>query len=445
DFLAGAGQSVWQTLPLGPTHDDGSPYQCLSVHAGNPGFIDRDALREEGWLDGAPSGMSLAAAWQAFQARADTAARHDFEAFCAEHKSWLDDYALYCAIREEQGHQAWWHWPAPLRDREPTALEEAGRRLADAVGTVRFGQFVFFRQWAALKHYANQRGVLMFGDMPIFVAHDSADVWAERQYFQLDERGQPTVVAGVPPDYFSATGQRWGNPHYDWDRMGQDGYAWWLRRMATQLQLFDLIRIDHFRGFEAYWEIPAGHDTAQGGRWVQGPGDALFEAFHARFGELPVVAEDLGVITEAVTALRLRHRLPGMKILQFAFDSGPGNPYLPHHHEPLYAVYTGTHDNDTTLGWYRSLPEAVRAHVNDYLACVAADMPWALIRAALASVATLAIVPLQDILELGSEHRMNTPGTTTGNWAWRFRWAQVSGDAVRRLRHMTGLYGRLAQ
>jgi 4-alpha-glucanotransferase len=308
---------------------------------------------------------------------------------------------------------------------------------------VRFEQFDFFRQWHALKEYANHKGILLFGDLPIFVAHDSADVWAQQDYFQLDDGGRPTVVAGVPPDYFSATGQRWGNPHYRWDRMRQDGFRWWLVRFEIQLRLFDLVRIDHFRGFEAYWEIPAGHDTAMGGRWVQAPGDALFEVLRRHFDTLPVVAEDLGVITPEVEALRLRHGFPGMRILQFAFDGGSANPYLPHNHRHMTVVYTGTHDNDTTVGWYGSLSEATRRYMEEYLHSAGEEpMPWPLIRAAMASVANLAVIPMQDVLALDGTHRMNTPGKPDGNWRWRFKWDQINDGTAGKLRRLSELYGR---
>lgn len=446
DFLHDAGQTVWQTLPLGPTHEDGSPYLALSVHAGGPRLICRPECEARGWLGedvAQDSDDWLQATCAGFQTHASAEDREAFECFCTEQGHWLDDFALFVAIRQSRQGQAWTDWPVGLRDRQPQALARAGVRLADLVQRVRFEQFCFFRQWHALKRYANERGVLMFGDMPIFVAHDSADVWAHREYFQLDRQGRAKVVAGVPPDYFSETGQRWGNPLYDWDRLKSDGFRWWLERMHTQLALFDLVRIDHFRGFEAYWAIPAKEPTALGGRWVKAPGEALFETLRACFDELPLVAEDLGVITPEVDALRHRFELPGMKILQFAFDGGPQNPYLPHNHQPDYVVYTGTHDNDTTLGWYASLSDETRRYVEAYLGHPAEPMPWALIRCALSSVARLAIIPLQDLLELGNEHRMNRPGTTEGNWQWRFSWEQLRPETIDRLRGLTGLYGRL--
>jgi len=451
DFLVAAGQSVWQFLPVGPTHDDGSPYQCLSLHAGNPSYISAELLVSAGWLEASLAEMPatpaiqqrlLNTAYQGFMQRAGEVDKRCFSEFVETNRHWLEDYALYAVLREAHHHASWIAWPAQLRDRDPASLQSARQQYRDALELIRFEQFVFSQQWRSLKDYANRRGVLLFGDLPIFVAHDSADVWAQRDYFQLDEAGRPTVVAGVPPDYFSATGQLWGNPHYRWERMEQEGFQWWVTRLGTQLQLFDLVRIDHFRGFEAYWEIPADHDTAMNGRWVPAPGDALFEVLRRHFDPLPVVAEDLGLITPDVEALRLRHGFPGMKILQFAFDGGSANPYLPHNHHHLAVVYTGTHDNDTSVGWYHSLSAETRNHVDEYLHSSGEPMPWSLIRAAMASVATLAMIPMQDVLELGSEHRMNIPGKSNGNWRWRFNWDQVDVGLASRLRHLCTLYGR---
>jgi 4-alpha-glucanotransferase len=450
DFLIASGISVWQMLPLGPTHADGSPYQCLSVHAGEPGLISLARLREWGWLDADPPPAAdpvaraacLRDARHAYERQASAAERSAFAEFTARHAHWLEDYALYQALRRDQQGQPWWLWPAPLRDRSGEAMEKAALRLTDDLAAVRFEQYVFFRQWGELRHYANARGVLLFGDMPIFVAHDSADVWAQRANFALDAEGQPRVVAGVPPDYFSATGQRWGNPLYDWERLQADAYAWWLQRLRTQLHLFDLVRIDHFRGFEAYWEIPAQEQTAVNGRWVKSPGDALFRAMQREFHALPLVAEDLGIITPEVTALRERFGLPGMRILQFAFDGGAENPYLPHRFDANSVVYTGTHDNDTTRAWFDSLSEQQRQPVMDYLGFPGEAMPWPLIRAALASVARLAVLPMQDVLELGAGSRMNEPGTISGNWRWRFSWEQVDPGLAARLRHLVQLYQR---
>ncbi len=453
DLLAECGMSVWQMLPLGPTHGDRSPYQCLSVHAGNPLLISLDWLARQGWLDQAPMPatgdvaahrrMQIGQAHRGFLVRAMEADRAAYQAFLTEHSHWLEDFALYQALRKEQGDRSWMDWPLALRDRDPVAIGEARMRLAPWIEQVRFEQFVFFKQWHDLRSYANARGVLLFGDVPIFVAHDSAEVWAHRDYFALHGDGTPQVVAGVPPDYFSATGQRWGNPLYRWDCMQTDGFRWWRERMRTQLALFDLVRIDHFRGFEAYWEIPAEAATAVDGRWTKGPGRELFQALWQEFHPLPLVAEDLGIITPEVEALRDEYGLPGMKILMFAFDGSPHNPYLPHRHAKNCVVYTGTHDNNTTLGWFGSLDENTKAYVHDYLGCPQESMPWPLIRIALMSVADLAIIPMQDVLMLGAEHRMNTPGTVEGNWSWRFDWNQVGHPITSRLRHLLQIYGRV--
>ena len=452
EFLAASRVTVWQVLPLGPTHGDGSPYQCLSVHAGNPLLINLEWLQGRGWLEppemesaddsGAYRRRCLQRAYQGFLALASEAEQQELEEFSSRHADWLDDFSLYMALRHEQGEQEWSCWPEPLRDRRPEALEQARKRLADEIDSIRFQQYLFFRQWQELRDYARRLGVLLFGDMPIFVAHDSAEVWAHRKYFSVDEHGRAERVAGVPPDYFSATGQLWGNPLYRWERMREDGFSWWIGRMRTQLELFDFVRIDHFRGFEACWEIPGNAETAMEGRWVKAPGEELLGALYDAFHTLPLVAEDLGVITPEVDALRNRFGLPGMKVLQFAFGGDATNPYLPHNHETKAVVYTGTHDNDTTLGWYAALGDAEKRHISDYLGCPSEQMPWPLIRAALASVACLAMLPLQDVLELGGEHRMNTPGTTEGNWRWRFGWDQVATDLPSRLSHLVRLYGR---
>ncbi len=453
DFLVESGVSLWQTLPLGPCHEDLSPYQCMSVHAGDFRFINLQVLVEWGWLDDATLDpampvdpqrlMRLAAAYNGFQSSADSAEREALTRFSASHAHWLDDYALYQVLRAEYGGKAWFHWPAPVRDRHPEALVEERRRLAGPIEQARFQQFLFYRQWAQLRHYANDRGVLMFGDIPIFVAHDSADVWAQRRWFAVDEEGQPQVVAGVPPDYFSSTGQRWGNPHYRWDAMREDDFGWWRQRVHSQLEMFDLVRIDHFRGFEAYWEIDAHCETAVEGRWVEGPGEEFLRALTRDFpDQLPLVAEDLGLITPEVTALRKRFNLPGMKILQFAFDGSRDNAYLPHNHEVLGVVYTGTHDNNTTLGWYQELSHDQRRLLHHYLGDSPEAMPWLLVRAVLASVARLAVIPMQDVLGLDAAHRMNVPGVTEGNWRWRFSWDQLLDERRARLSDWVSLYDR---
>ncbi len=452
EFLADSGLLVWQTLPVGPTHSDGSPYQCLSAHAGNPLLIDLQWLVARGLLDPgrAAAGLRereaklgcLGEAYAAFRGTNPEALLEKHRRFVHLHAYWLEDFALFMALKRHFGNLPWWEWPAPYRDRESAALEEMRVELEAHIGQVEFEQFVFFQQWHELRRHAHHHGILLFGDMPIFVANDSADVWANRHYFLLDDSGQPTVVAGVPPDYFSVTGQRWGNPHYDWPVMEQDGFKWWIERMHTQLELFDWVRIDHFRGFEAYWEIPADSDTAIEGRWVVAPGEALMTAIYEHFGALPLIAENLGIITPEVEALRKRFGIPGMLVLQFAFEGGAGNPYLPHNHAADNVVYTGTHDNDTTLGWFESLSQGRKDHVYDYLGHPQVSMPWALMQTAFASVAALAMIPMQDVLGLGKEARMNTPGTTEGNWNWRFHWEQLQPGHSDRLRHWAHLYGR---
>ncbi|MFQ5469445.1 MAG: 4-alpha-glucanotransferase [Gammaproteobacteria bacterium] len=459
DFLASAGQTIWQILPLGPTHHHSSPYQCLSVHAGNPQLINLDEFVDRGWLQNQDITQALSEsnedtiqlrykllnkAYQSFVEKPDIDDQNALTQFIDEQRFWLEDYALYMALRKENKSKDWSQWPDAVRDRDEKSLRQARKRLDAFIQQVFFEQFFFYSQWNALKKYANERNILIFGDMPIFVAFDSVDVWVNRQYFQLDETGKPTVVTGVPPDYFSATGQRWGNPQYHWENMQASGFSWWHERIDAQLQLFDLIRIDHFRGFESYWEIPAEHDTAIDGRWVAAPGDELLASFANKYENIPFVAEDLGIITDEVTKLRDKYSLPGMKVLHFAFDGSSDNPYLPHNHERNSVVYTGTHDNDTTQGWYESLSDESKYYVNQYLDCVAEDMPWALIKSAFSSVANTAIIPMQDIMNLGTENRMNVPGTSSGNWRWRFNWDQLDEEAlISRLRHYCALYGRL--
>ena len=453
DFLAGAGFGVWQMLPVTPTGADGSPYQSSSSHAGNPRFIALESLAEHGWMDPRDLGCAQADdaakreclrwAYDGFKRYGNDAEHAAYKHFIEAHTAWLDDFALFQALHDEHKN-AWWDWPAALRDREPQAVAEARARLAAQIEQIRFEQHVFFEQWSALRAYAAERGVAFFGDLPIFVSPDSAEVWAHREFFYLGEDGAPTVVAGVPPDYFSETGQRWGNPLYRWDVLRESGYSFWVDRLRTQLELFDLIRIDHFRGFEAYWEIPASEPNAVNGRWVKGPDEDLFRRLHEVFGDLPLVAEDLGVITEEVRELRDGQGMPGMKILQFAFSGGPDNPYLIFNHPENAVVYTGTHDNDTTLGWYKTLGDDERATVDEYLGHSRDPMPWPLIHWAMLSPARLAVVPMQDVLGLDGEHRMNLPGTVQGNWTWRFRWEDLLDDMAGQLRHMIWYSGRLA-
>ena len=435
EFLAACGVSVWQMLPTGPTQGDRSPYQTLSAFAGNSDLISLELLLESGWLDASElhgtRGDALAAAALRFKQTllSDVQLREKFSQFCTGNVEWLDDFALFIALREARGNVSWLEWEKPLRQRDQTALDEARNHCEERIADIQFEQFVFYEQWQALRNKARQLNIALFGDLPIFVGHDSADVWAHQELFVLDDEGNSLTVAGVPPDYFSETGQRWGNPHYDWEQMQRDNFAWWRARVRSQLELFDLLRIDHFRGFEAYWEIPASETTAVNGRWIKAPGDALLEAIYAEFPQLPLVAENLGIITPEVEALRESFQLPGMSVLQFAFDGSQ--------------EYTGTHDNDTTLGWYNQLDTQTQQRVQNYFGYSQEAIPRPLIRAAFASVARLAVVPMQDLLELNSEHRMNIPGTSADNWCWRFDWSQVPEELSARVHQWLSLYGRI--
>jgi len=441
DFLHDIGASVWQTLPINMPHADNSPYQCLSAFAGNPDFISLEELHAQGLLlRKADTGglitsktQILENAYEAFKIRVEKQEQQAFAEFCKKQSHWLDDFALFLALRNKFNQSGWHEWPESYKNRDAKTLKQARKELAKEIAVIKFTQFVFFTQWLKLKAYAASKNVYLFGDIPIFVAYDSADVWAQPHLFKLDADKNMAVVAGVPPDYFSATGQRWGNPHYNWDAMEKDGFAWWVSRMATQNELFDIVRIDHFRGLEAAWEIPASEDTAINGQWVLAPGDKLLAAIKRALPNICLVAEDLGIITEEVDVLRNKYKLPGMKILQFAFSGADDNPYLPQNIEKNSVVYTGTHDNDTTLGWHINLDEHQRGHFHRHLLIAHSEqhqpnLPLDLINMALASVAKLAIIPMQDILALDSSHRMNTPGTTSGNWHWRFNWQQLSAE-----------------
>lgn len=461
DFLHKAGQSLWQVLPLGPTGYGDSPYAALSSFAGNPLLIDLDNLVADGLLApseliDAPKSTSrvdfgsvipfktavLQRAAERFPKKATAERKGDLEAFLDENAWWLDDYALFRAIKEAHDGRPINEWEEDLRKRKPAALAKARETLRDRVEASRVMQFFFFEQWRALREYARQRGVRIMGDMPIFVAYDSDAVWAHPELFKLDGDLVPQVVAGVPPDYFSASGQLWGNPLYDWERHAKDGFAWWLARLKAALSLADVVRLDHFRGFEAAWEVPTGHKDATRGTWVQGPGDAFFEAIRQRFGGLPLVAEDLGLITEEVHALRDRLGVPGMHVLQFGFGQGDDRCYAPHRAERNRVVYTGTHDNDTTVGWFRTLPVRERALVQAYLNTAGSSIHWAMIRAAYATVADTVIVPMQDVLGYGSEARMNMPGQL-GSW-WSFRLAEQPHDAAAaKLHQLADLFERL--
>lgn len=461
DFLADCGQRYWQVLPLGPPGYGSSPYQCFSAMAGNPLLISLEALVQEGWLPEASledlppfpgdfvdfaavtpfKQRRLREAALGFSKRASPDQRHDLQEFCEQQQGWLEPFARFMALKEANGDSAWTAWWR--LDADPAAIEAH-----------RFIQFAFFRQWQALRRHCNGQGILIIGDIPIFVAHDSADVWEHPEYFDLDKDGKPRAVGGVPPDYFSQTGQLWGNPLYRWEVMAQTGYAWWIERIHATLSLVDIIRLDHFRGFEEYYAVPAGASTAIEGRWVEGPGEKLFSALRDALGDLPLIAEDLGTITPQVHALRDRLGFPGMRILQFAFsNTSPGDSFKPYNYVKNCVVYTGTHDNDTVVGWFTSSgpgdstrsPEQVNAEREFALRYLNSDgrqIHWDFIRLALSSAANTAIIPLQDILGLGSEARMNRPGGTARNWTWRFNRDDLTPELAGKLRTLTATYGR---
>lgn len=462
DWLAAAGQKMWQILPLGGIGPGNSPYMSSSAFAGNVLLIDLDDLRAHGWLNADDLALHAEFIEQrvdysvVYQYRMDKLrlaasrffadAQHtaEFEAFCIAEQSWLDDYALFMALAEKFAWQDWAHWDAGLARREKMALAKAAVELEQQVGFWNFCQWCFFRQWRKLKQYANERGVQIIGDIPIFIAYQSAEVWARQDLFELGEDYLPAVIAGVPPDYFSATGQRWGNPLYRWPAHEKEGYAWWIERIRKTTELVDIVRIDHFRGFAGYWEIPASEQTAINGRWMPGPGENLFNAIQASLGTLPIIAEDLGIITPDVAALLEKFNLPGMRILQFAFGGGADNPYLPHNFKNNTVVYGGTHDNDTAFGWFNSASQRERAFACKYLNTEGEEINWDLIHAASESVADIAIHSFQDILGLGSEHRMNLPGKAEGYWEWRFTWEQVLPAHSERLYEISAVHGRCA-
>ncbi|NNJ13258.1 4-alpha-glucanotransferase [Chloroflexales bacterium ZM16-3] len=467
DFLAAAGQRLWQVLPLGPTGYGDSPYQCFSAFAGNPLLVSLDELIERGLLGQAEVEAAALAAGdlggdhvdygrvigfklgllRASYARLQSGTAPDmaaaFETFCAEQAGWLHDYALFMALKDMHGGASWSTWAPELRSRKAAAMRKVQQDLAEPIMVQKYLQFLFFSQWLPLKAYANERDIRIIGDAPIFVAYDSADVWANPRLFYLDDQGLPTVVAGVPPDYFSATGQLWGNPLYRWDRMAKDGYAWWVARLRQTLLIVDILRLDHFRGFEAYWEVPAAEKTAIKGTWVKGPGAAIFARLREALGELPIIAEDLGMITPEVHALREQFGFPGMKVLQFAFGDDSSNAYLPHNYAPGYVVYSGTHDNNTTLGWFQDISEEEREATRLYLGRDGSDIAWDIFRLALMSVADISVVPLQDILRLGRVARMNTPGRPDGNWCWRFHAEALNDGLAFGIRLLTAAYGRV--
>ncbi len=465
DWLASAGQKLWQILPLGGIGPGNSPYMSSSAFAGNLLLIDLAELHQRGWLDAAdlepeppfpderlnfaavvPWRMArLEKAAQQFALQASAQERADLAAFTASQSDWLADYALFMTLAEANDWRDWSDWPTLLAQRDPEALQAARERYAPRVGFWTFCQWRFFRQWLRLKAYANERDVKIVGDAPIFIAYQSAEVWARQELFELDEQGRALVVAGVPPDYFSPTGQRWGNPLYRWHAHAEEGYAWWVQRVRRTFELVDIVRFDHFRGFADYWEIPASELTAICGRWLDGPGAALFNAIRLALGDLPIIAEDLGLLTPAVGDLRRQFDLPGMRILHFAFGGGNDNTYLPHNYDANTVVYTGTHDNNTTQGWWLEASDAERQHLRNYFALKPEDEPaihWVLIRAACASVADTAIHPMQDVLGLGGQSRMNLPGVGEGYWEWRFKWSQVTPEHAQQLASLCSLYRR---
>ncbi|GAB4308989.1 MAG: 4-alpha-glucanotransferase [Candidatus Bipolaricaulota bacterium] len=469
DWLAAAGARWWQVLPLGPTGYGDSPYQSFSAFAWNPYLLDPDELVSRGWLRGetippsAPDRVDfgwiyrtrwplLHRAYAGFLRHGSRHEKRDLGRFVRSEKNWLADYALFMALKAHLRGEAWTAWPADLALRRPRSVAAARRALAEEIGFHNWTQWWFHRAWTHLRDYARERGIGIIGDMPIFVAHDSADVWAHPEFFQLDARGNPTVVAGVPPDYFSATGQRWGNPLYRWDVLEGDGFRWWIARLRQALRSCDLVRLDHFRGLEAYWEIPATAPTAIHGRWIKAPGEKLLFALQSALGGAPILAEDLGVITPEVEALRDRFGLPGMRVLQFAFAGGDDNPHLPHNYPDhgRIVVYTGTHDNDTTLGWFQAAPPEERERARTYLAHHGIalerdeDAPWALIHLALESTAQLAMIPLQDVLGLDSSARMNRPASPSGNWSWRYNRSRLTEGVARSLRAVAAATRRLA-
>ena len=460
DDLVRARQTWWQVLPLGPPDAGNSPYQSFSAFAGNPDLISPDGLLADGLIErrdlqradfragqvqydrvGQFKSRLLDQAWNRFQAGVNKSLRVALERFYAASADWINDFALFMALKEVHSNRPWTAWPRELVARKQSALRQASHELRDRIDRHRFVQFLFFRQWNAVRRHARARQVRIIGDLPMFVSADSADVWANPTQFLLDRSGQPTFVTGVPPDYFSRTGQRWGNPQYNWPAMRRDGFGWWVRRVRSALGQADVLRIDHFRGMDACWHIPASRRTARHGRWVRSPGRQLLSRFRDDLGGLPFIAEDLGLITPSVEKLRDEFALPGMRVLQFAFGGGSENPFLPHNYPRHTVAYTGTHDNDTSTGWYRSLPADEKARARQYAPDIDDDPASAMIRLAWSSVADTVIAPAQDLLGLGSEARMNVPGKATGNWSWRLA-KPIDPDAMQRLAQVTETYGR---
>ena len=464
DFLAESGTGLWQVLPLGPTGYGDSPYQCFSAFAGNPLLISPDKLLMDNLIHAddlvnKPDFPTqkvdfgqvifwkldlLSRSYLQFQNLTDIKLKKEFSKFCDEQGFWLNHYALFMALKESQGNKPWWEWPSPQRDRDPGILKSFQHENEFAIQRQKFYQFLFFHQWDELHSYANQKGIQIIGDIPIFIAHDSVDAWVQPELLHLDETGHPTVVAGVPPDYYAPTGQLWGNPLYKWEVHAQDNFKWWMNRLRSLASLVDIVRLDHFRGFAGYWEIPAKAKTAETGRWVAGPGAPFFRKVKEVLGELPIIAEDLGEITPDVAQLLKEFNLPGMRILVFAFDSGESNQFLPHHYPENCIVYTSTHDNDTVLGWFKRIDEGERSFAQRYLNSSGEEIAWDLIQAAWSSVAVFAIASMQDLLNLDNQARMNYPGNPSGNWGWRMGMNDLSQDLMLRLKDVNYLNSRTA-
>lgn len=462
DFLSEVGCGLWQILPLGPTGYGDSPYQSFSAYAGNSYLISPELLLKDGLLhsndlveipDFPPGKVDfgvlipwkiglLDRAFIQFQQDSPKKLSAEFIEFKSKHSFWLDDFSLFMALKEAHGDGSWVDWPQKLRTRDTQAIQEARGKHSTAIQRQEFRQFIFQRQWASIREHAKKENILIIGDIPIFVAHDSAEVWARPELFNLDQMGNPKAVAGVPPDYFSETGQLWGNPLYRWEIHQADGYSWWMKRLSAVLNRVDIVRLDHFRGFAGYWEVPFGEVTAVNGRWVDGPGEDFFSMVEQTLGDLPIIAEDLGVITPDVVAMRENFNLPGMRIVQFAFTGDPNETFLPHNHEKHGVVYTGTHDNDTSRGWYERVPEQEKSFYRRYLNRDGSQVAWDMIRAAWGSVAVFALAPMQDFLNLGNEARMNYPGNPSGNWTWRMPDSALNEPLGTAIQEINYLYGR---
>lgn len=464
DFMKEAGQTLWQVFPLGPTGYGDSPYQCYSAFAGNPLLLSPDLLIEDGLLtednvndkdDFNPTSIDFGSIinWKKEKLRIaynnfkedSIKLKSDFDAFCNNNTEWLDDFALFMACKEYHGGILWTEWEREIAFRENDAVQKWTEKLSDDVEYHKFVQFIFNKQWKSVVRYAHSHGIKVIGDLPIFIAYDSSDLWANRGQFTVNDEGKLETVAGVPPDYFSETGQLWGNPLYKWDEMEKDNFEWWTQRFSKLFELVDIVRIDHFRGFEAYYSIPGDAETAMSGEWIKGPGEKLFNVIREKLGGLPIIAEDLGIITKEVEELRDQFNFPGIKILQFAFGEGNENKFLPHNHIPNCVVHTGSHDNDTTRGFFENEKQngsGIYEWAQEYMNYYGDDMCFAAIKTAYRSVANIVVIPMQDILNLGTEARMNFPSTLGGNWAWRFTWDQINDDLVKTYKRMTEMYDR---